>query len=252
MKKISSLVFVGLMTSSVFGHNLWVKASNEDVVKAQMIYGHDFPNPEPIAQERLSLFNPIEIVAEKETLILSQKGEEYNYEGKKPLQEGTYIVKVVYKPTAWIEKADGKWEMNKTRKDSKEEVKHCGIYSMFGKSILVVGDSDGAFATKSLGKGFEITPLVKASEFKKDTPIKFRLTRDGKRVKMTDVYGSFGGFSEDEMSMAFYAKTDLKGEFVFKPLKSGLWYLKADYKQESGNADCEHIGDKTTLSFEVR
>ena len=252
MKKISSLVFVGLMVSSSFGHTLWVKAANEKVLRAQMIYGNDFPNPEPIAKERLSLFNPIEIVAEKETLVLSQKGEEYNYEGKKPLQEGTYIIKAAYKPTAWIKTVDGKWEMNKTRKDSKKEVEHCSVYSMLGKSILIVGNSDGAFATKALGKGFEITPLVKASEFKKDTPIKFKLTRDGKPVKLTDVYGNFGGFSEDEMSMAFYAKTDIKGEFVFKPLKSGFWYLKADYKQESGNEDCEEVGAKTTLSFQVK
>jgi uncharacterized GH25 family protein len=53
-------------------------------------------------------------------------------------------------------------------------------------------------------------------------------------------------------SMAFYSKTDLKGEFVFKALKSGFWYLRADYKKSSNNEDCELIGDKTTLSFEVK
>lgn len=252
MNKISTLVFVALIGSSAFAHNLWVKASNDDIVKADMIYGHDFPNPEPIAKEREVLFKPIELVGEKNNLILSQEGESYSYVGKEALKEGTYIVKATYNPTPWIETADGKWEMNKTRKDSQKEVKHCGVYSMFGKSILVVGKSDGAFATQALGKGFEITPLVNATDIKKEVPLKFKITRDGKPVKMIDVYGSFGGFSENEMSMAFYAKTDLKGEFIFKPLKSGFWYLRADYKQESGNPDCEHIGDKTTLSFEVK
>ncbi|MDZ7819540.1 MAG: hypothetical protein U5K55_13455 [Aliarcobacter sp.] len=52
--------------------------------------------------------------------------------------------------------------------------------------------------------------------------------------------------------MAFYAKTDSKGEFIFKALKSGFWYLKANYNQNSGNKDCEIIADKTTLSFEVK
>lgn len=252
MKKISLLVSLALMGSSAFAHNLWVKATNDGMVKAEMIYGHDFPNPEPIAKERTVLFEPIEIIGEKSKQVLSQKGESYSYVGKEALKEGTYIVKATYKPTSWIEMSDGKWEMNKTRKDAQKEVASCGVYSMSGKSIIVVGQSDGAFASQMLGKGFEITPLVKATDIKKDTPVKFKVTRDGKPVKMLDVYGSFGGFSKDEMSMAFYAKTDLAGEFVFTPLKSGFWYLKADYKAESGNKDCELIGDKTTLSFEVK
>lgn len=101
-------------------------------------------------------------------------------------------------------------------------------------------------------KSFEITPLVKATEIKKDNPVKFKITRNGKPAKLIDVYGTLENFSENDMSMAFYVKTDLKGEFIFKPLKSGLWYLKSSYKQKSGNQDCEHIGDKTTLSFQVK
>lgn len=252
MKKISTLVFVALIGSSAFAHNLWVKASNSNVVKAEMIYGHDFPNPEPIAQERQSLFEPVEIVGKTKNIVLSQKGESYSYVGKDALKEGTYIIKATYKQTPWIETEDGEWEMNKTRKDTQKKVKHCGFYSMFGKYIMVVGNSDGAFATKKVGNGFEITPLVKATEIKKDNPVKFKVTRNGKPAKLIDVYGTLENFSENDMSMAFYAKTDLKGEFIFKPLKSGLWYLKSSYKQESGNQDCEHIGDKTTLSFHVK
>lgn len=58
-----------------------MKASNNNVVKADMIYGHDFPNPEPIAQERQSLFEPVEIVGKTKNIVLSQKGESYSYVG---------------------------------------------------------------------------------------------------------------------------------------------------------------------------
>ncbi len=259
MKKISKLLIITMMGTSLCAHNLWVKASNEDILKAEMIYGDNFPNPEPIAKEREVIFEPISIFAEKGEISLSQKEEFYRYFAKEKAQEGTYIIKAKYKPTPWIKKMDGKWEMNKTRKDAKDKIKECGVYSMLGKSILVIGQNDGEFATKPLGNEFEITPLVKATEIKEGVSIKFKVTKDGKPIKSLDVYGSLEGFSEEhdhhsetEENMAFYSKTDSKGEFVFKALKKGFWYLKADYNQDSGNKDCENIGEKTTLSFEVR
>lgn len=238
--------------TSAFSHDLWVKTSNEDVIKADLIYGHDFPTPEEIAQKRLSLFEPIEVIGENKSFTLSQKGENYTYVGKEKLQEGTYIIKATYKPTAWIKTADGKWEMNKTRKDTQKEVKQCGIYSKSAKEILVVGNSTGEFATKALGKGLEITPLEKASNFKEGNEIKFKITRDGKPLKIHEVYGSIDTYSKDETIKAFYTKTNLKGEFIFKPLKSGLWYLSTSYKKESENKDCETVAGTATISFKVK
>lgn len=262
MKKISKLLIIAILaTTSAYAHNLWVKASNENILKAEFIYADHFPNPESIAKDREVLFEPIKLFSEKEEITLFQKEEFYRYYAKEKLQDGTYIVKAKYKPTSWIKNKDGKWEMNKTRKDTQDEVKECGVYSMLAKSILVVGQNDGAFATKPLMQGLEITPLVNASEIKEGKSIKFKVTKDGKPLKFLDVYGSVEGFFDEDKehhdhgkieSMAFYAKTDLKGEFIFKALKSGFWYLKTDYKQNSGNKDCETIEDKTTLSFEVK
>ena len=66
-------------------------------------------------------------------------------------------------------------------------------------------------------------------------------------------FGSFGGFSSnDETSVAFYATTDLKGEFEFKALKEGLWYLKTTVNTDSGDKNCEIFNDKASLSFMVR
>ena len=252
MKKSLVIFFILVMGNFAFAHDLWVKAKNNESLQAQIIYGHKFPNPEKIPKEREILFEPVKIISENGEITLTQAEEFYTYFAKDSLKSGTYIVKAKYKETPWIEKMDGKWEMNKTRKDTQDEVKKCGIYSMLAKSIIVVGESDDNFISKPLGKGFEITPLAKYSDLKKDATIKFKVTKDGKPVKIIDVYGSLEGYSENEMSMAFYAKTDLKGEFIFKPLKSGFWYLKADYNQDSNNKDCELIGDKTTISFEVK
>jgi uncharacterized GH25 family protein len=252
MKKTIILVLSSIFASSLFAHNLWVQASNEEVVKANMIYGHNFPHPEKIAQDREQLFEPIKIIGENTQLVLFQKGENYSYVGKEKLKKGTYIVQATYIPTPWIETADGKWEMKKTRKDTQKDVKSCGVYSMSAKSFLNIDNSDGEFVKKVLGVGLEITPLVSLSKMKKGEPLKFRVTFNGKRVKFLEIFGSFEGYSKDGMSKPFYAKTDLKGEFVFKPLKNGLWYLETNYKRDSGNEDCEKIVDKASVAFEVK
>ncbi|QKF91186.1 DUF4198 domain-containing protein [Arcobacter cloacae] len=251
MKNTSILLFTLILGSSAFGHELWVKAKNENILKAEIIYGHNFPHSESIPKDREVLFEPLSVINEKGNIKVNQEKEFYKYTSKENLEDGTYIIKAKYKPTAWIETKDNKWEMNKTRKDSKDEIKQCGIYSMFAKTILVVGDKETELSTSPVGNEFEITPLSKQSEIKEGVPVKFKVTKDGKPLKLLEVYGSPEGYSDSEMSMAFYAKTDLKGEFVFKALKKGFWYIKADYKQDSGNSDCELIEDKTTISFQV-
>lgn len=252
MNNILQLLLVSILGTSVLAHDLWVTVSHKDKVYADMIYGHDFPNPEVIAEERLALFEPVSIIGKDGTRILSQKGENYSYVGKEKLKKGAYVVRAYYKPTSWMQTSDGKWEMNKTRKDTQKEVTHCGTYSMQGKSILVVDAGDDDFITKPLGKGLEITLLVRASEIKEGKAIKFKVTMDGKKLKFKDVYGSLEGYSENDMSKAYYGKTNLAGEIVFKPLKKGFWYLHVKHKRDSGNKDCEITQESSTLSFHVK
>ncbi len=150
MKKVVLMVCVIVLTGvSVSAHNLWVTGKNEEVFKADMIYGHDFPHPEIIVQERTVLFDPVQVEGENLHEILTPKEKNYHFESKAPLSDGTYVVKASYKPTAWIKKADGKWEMQKTRKDTDEKVVYCGISTMTGKSIVIIGDDDGTFATNA-------------------------------------------------------------------------------------------------------
>lgn len=54
------------------------------------------------------------------------------------------------------------------------------------------------------------------------------------------------------MAQAGYAKTDLDGNFEFRPLKKGLCYLKSTVNTNSGNKDCEINNDKATIVFEVK
>lgn len=239
------------MSAPCFSHDLWVFGHKDHVIKADLIYGHNFPVPEPIDKDRLSIFSPVKVIGKNYEEVLSQKGDNFHYEGSTPLASGTYILAADYKPTVWSKKSDGQWVMGKTRKDIKEKVVYCEIASMAAKQILSI-DDDGEFAKQLVGKGLEITPLVNAGEIKKDSLVKFKLTRDGRPVKQEAVFGSYNGFSSNDMSMPFYAKTDLSGVFEFKALKSGIWFLKSAIESETGDKDCETRYEGVTLAFEVK
>ncbi|PIE43961.1 MAG: hypothetical protein CSA50_03140 [Gammaproteobacteria bacterium] len=248
---IAAAAFCMLGTSAL-AHQLWIVGKSEGVLKADTVYGHNFPNPEEIKESRLVLFEPVQVYGENYHEVLTQKGANYHFETQKALPEGTYILENYYKPTAWSEKADGEWEMGKTRKDIDGEVKSCGIYDMHGKAIVTVGNDDGAFAMKPLDTHLEITPMAKASDIVVDKLLKFKITKDGKPAKMVEITGFYEGYSDNaRMSTPFYAKSDFKGEFQFRPLHAGLWYLYSIVKTE-GTADCEVRQQEASLSFYVK
>lgn len=244
---------IAFAASAAFAHNLWVNGGNKEVFEADIIYGHNFPTPEKIAEERLQLFEPLKVIGKDHTETLSPQGENHHYVGKSKLPEGTYVLEAYYKPTPWVEACGDKWHMNKTRKDfKKDEVVSCSVSSMQSKSIIVIGNDDGSFAMTPLGKGLEITPLNKASEFRQGEAVKFRLTRDGKRVKLASITGSYDGYATHEMSFPFYAKTDIDGVFEFKPLHAGIWYLSTVTETPTNNPDCENRLEKASIVFTVK
>lgn len=251
MKKIVLFSLVAVI--SAFSHDLWVWGENGDKFSADMIYGHHFPNPEKIKEERTVLFDNVKVIGTNYKQTLKQNGENYHFEGEK-LKDGIYILNAYYKPTPWIQKEDGTWSMNQTRKDTKDPVKYCGVSTMQSKALIKIGNggNDNIINTQ-LKRGLEITPEFKSlNDIKVGELLKFKLTLNGNLVKNATIYASYGGYSSNaDMSFAGYAKTDLNGNFEFRPLKKGLWYLKTTVNTNSGNKDCEINNDKATLVFEV-
>lgn len=253
MKNIAAASLLALLgvATQAHAHELWVLGKNGSALQADIHYGHNFSEPELIAPERLSIFEPIKVVGKNYQEVLTQKGENYHYEGKK-LDKGTYLLLAQYKPTTWLTLADGKSAIGKTRKDA-ADAKRCLLATMTGKSILAVnGGGDDDFVGSPVTKEMEFIPLVKPSEIKQGVAVKFRLVRDGKPMKTAQVFGSYAGFAKDsENTGAFYARTDLNGEFEFKAPVKGQWFVKSTVDGESGNADCENRRDKASLSFMV-
>ena len=105
MKKtlIASLLAVASLAQA---HELWVnvpaKAAADEVLKAEMGYGHEFPAAEPIAADRLHIFKPLQIIAlGGKAEDMNQQGENYQYVSKDKIGKGVYWVSAIYQPTFW-------------------------------------------------------------------------------------------------------------------------------------------------------
>lgn len=247
MKKII-LSLVSL--SFVYSHDFWLDGYNSSTFKAHIGYGHDFPSPEKIAKDRLSLFKPLVILNKNlEKITLSNFGENYQFQSKKPLEDGSYILKGEYKATYWTKTKDNKWYMGKTKNDIKN-AEFCELASMFAKSIINIGYDDENFVTKPIGQKFEIIPLENPINFKVGTPFKVQVLLDKKPAKAVKIQGTFASFAKHQF--AFYGTTDLKGEISITPLRGGKWILIAQSVRPFADKSCDDEFNAATLTFEIQ
>ena len=65
MNRLTCSLTLAFCTLALFlqamAHDFWVNASH-DAAKAQIGYGHGFPEPEAIAADRVHIFNPLRLV----------------------------------------------------------------------------------------------------------------------------------------------------------------------------------------------
>ena len=74
-------------------HELWVQQNGykDGIVRANIGYGHEFPKPESIPDDRLHIFTPLALVTSAGTLEMDQNGENYAFEKKIDLKKGSYM-----------------------------------------------------------------------------------------------------------------------------------------------------------------
>ena len=112
MNKYTVLALAALLgTTSAHAHRVWVETAHThggEILKAELGYG-EFPDMEPIAKDRLHIFRkPMQLVTEKGKEDLVQKGEHnYQYQSKKAVKDGSYLVTAEYQPTFWSKNKAG-------------------------------------------------------------------------------------------------------------------------------------------------
>ena len=242
------LLFLAGAFCSVFAHDFWVNGVNEnDKFKAHIGYGHDFPNPEPIAQKRVKLFEPLALVSKNGKFVLTQSGENYEFQGAKLNGEAAILIGQ-YKPTFWSKDKNDKWSMDTNRQNGKD-VTFCGLYEMTAKSFI--NGTGREIFTNPAGLSLEIVPLGDITEILANKPFKFRVVSNAKAVRDVEVKGTYAGLGDGKY--AFIAKTDENGVIEFLPQTSAIWMLKVKlnktYKDPKICDDDEII---STLTFEVK
>ncbi|MBN6082343.1 DUF4198 domain-containing protein [Aggregatibacter actinomycetemcomitans] len=262
MKKSLLITLLGL-SSLTQAHDLWVTApshiSAEDILKADLGYGHHFPYAEKIADDRLHFFAPLELTDKNgNTTELKQQGENYQYTAEKPLAEGSYWVSATYKPIFWSQNAKG-W-----RQENMQQMKdatYCEQTQMFGKSLVTVGGKiDSTIYKEKLGQELEIVPLKSPAELKAGEVFPLQIFYKGKPLAGEAVIATADTVLVKDIESAedhrevqgFSSKTDKDGKVNFLPLVEGLWKVKVIHKIPLSDPKvCQHSANYATLVLPV-
>lgn len=243
-----------IAATGAFAHEMWVNADEpkDGVLNAVLGYGHTFPEPEAIAEDRLHIFKPLTLVAPSGSVEMEQKGEHpYDYQAKTDLKKGTVLVLGEYRPTFWSN-GEGGWKQ--TDRKTRPDATYVEEAIMYGKTILNIGGAmDEDLIAKPVGQRLEIVPQTNPAKLKAGEKFRVQVLVDGEPLKIAQVFATFGGFSHDpENTKAFVGKTDLRGMIDIIPLKHGYWYAKVTHKMPHADKTvADEIVMASTLSFHI-
>jgi uncharacterized GH25 family protein len=247
-------VLAFVLAPQASAHEIWANAENPTAgqpLVAILGYGHDFPNGEEIAAERLPIFFPLEVIdAQGNKLALKAGDKNYISITEEPVKEGTYLLTTGYKPTYWSYTPEGS---AMKAKNETPGATSCEQYSRSAKGIVNIGAATDDFVTKPIGNKLEIVPLVNPGTVKVGGDLPLQVLSDGKPLPKADVKGTLAGNKHQEAgNRDFLATTDGEGKITMSPLKEGLWTLVVETKSDyPDKAVCDVIAGDATLTFNI-
>jgi uncharacterized GH25 family protein len=235
-------------------HEIWATAENPAAgqpLVAVLGYGHHFPEGEAIAEERLPIFFPLEVVNSKgEKLPLKPGDANYKAVTESPVENGTYLILTGYKPTYWSYTPEG--SVMKPKNEA-QGATGCERYSRSAKGVINIGGAADGFVTKPVGTKLELVPQVNPGQVKVGGELPVLVLYDNQPLKGAEVKGTTEGNKyAEEGNRDFYAKTDNEGKFIFQPIKAGLWTLAVEVRSEyPDKAVCDDEAGDATLTFSI-
>lgn len=261
MKKLMLFTVITGMMASASAHRVWVSADHThggEILKAELGYG-EFPDFEPIAQDRLDIFKPLQLITEKGKENLVQKGlYNYQYQSEKPVADGSYLVVGEYKPTFWSKNANG-WK----RQNIKEmpDATYCEQTRMYGKHIANVGHESASkdIISKPLGHMLEIVPLDNPANVHVGERFKVKVLFNGEPLPNVVLTATFDGFDTSDRSkthkveaQAFSDVTGNDGTVDIIPLRQGFWKANVEHKVDFPDPKiCQKLANYSTLTFQI-
>lgn len=251
---VSAVVLVSFLFSAIpgaYAHEFWVNASEprDGLFRADIGYSHAFPIPEPIAADRIHIFEPLELVTRDGRIKLEQVGENYAFQKKVNLKKGSYIVIGYYRPTFWSNGPEGWTQQDRTQRPDAIYVEEA---IMCAKTVVnVQGATDDGPIAEPVGQRLEIIPLINPAKVKVEEKVPMQVLCDGKPAKAINVEATFAGFSDNDYK-AFQGKTNIKGLIDFIPLKHGYWVIQAKHTFEHPDKNrADEVVLVSTLTFKI-
>ncbi|MDL0089443.1 DUF4198 domain-containing protein [Campylobacter gastrosuis] len=251
IKSTFSLFVLGGALCGLNAHDFWVNAQNNENLKVQIGYGHNFNKVEKIPEKRVALFDKPYLLKDGKKIELENGKENYEFKAKK-LESGSYIVVGEYKPTFWSKDNDDKWQMN-TDKNGKN-IKFCELAKMSAKGVLNVSTADES-VIKPIGQTLEIIPLTNPANFKIDEFFGVQVLFEGKPLANSEV----SVISEhllndhDNEQKAFVGKTDKNGRINIKLFKSGDYIVSVSHTTPYSDPKiCDENIYESTFKIELK
>ncbi len=254
-KKIAlTLLFVLGSASTAFAHDFWMQGSAPKAgqkLTAEIGFGHSFAKTEPLQEQMLNSFNPVEVVGVKGKLAMEPGAANNVFTSKKAVEKGSYYVLGSMKPNVFTRAESG---FSRKYKNEVEAPMECNEYNMYSKGIVNIdsaGDLD--FLKKPQGQKLEIIPQVLPSSVKPGQPMQFLVLYDGAPLAWAEVAAVLDGFSHgDENAKAFASKTNKNGLVNFIPLVEGYWKVAVIHKTPYQNKDlCDNSNYIGSITFKI-
>ena len=240
---LSAVLLAGLSVAA-YGHEVWVNAAHThggEVLKAELGYGH-YPELEPIAADRLSLFpKPLQLLTPQGKIDLVRRGQHnYQFETPRAVADGSYLLLAQYRPTFWSRNAAGWQRQNLTQM---KDATYCEQTSMFGKAVVNVGHESASkeLISRPVGDLLEIVPLENPANVRVGEVLPVRVLFRGE--PLSDATGEPQAFSDT---------TRADGTVGIIPLRQGSWKVRVVHKTDfADQAVCGQLAAYATLTFEI-
>ncbi|STZ77209.1 DUF4198 domain-containing protein [Bergeriella denitrificans] len=261
-KTVFLLASVLSLSTAAHAHRVWVDAEHThggEMLKAELGYG-EFPEPMPIARDRLSLFKPMQLVTAKgrENLVPQRGGANYQFQTKGVVSDGSYIITAEYMPTFWSKNTAG-W--HRASLTEVPDATYCEQSAMYGKHIANVGHESAGTETitRPVGHRLEIVPLDNPANIRVNGRFKVRVLLDGEPLAGATLTATFDGFDDSDRrashkteAQAFSDTTDHRGEVDIIPLRQGFWKAAVEYKADYPDPEiCRTQAVYSTLTFQI-
>ncbi|MEW5944573.1 MAG: DUF4198 domain-containing protein [bacterium] len=251
---LAVFVLVCLVCASARAHYMWIYVMDYAPDPGQKIslslgWGHLFPGTDVMKNEDLEEIYAIGPSGKKLKVTPEPEQGKFRIEAPGDLP-GAYLIIAKRKGGYKTKTTEGYKSLPK--KDLKNVISSA-YREMNAKAIVIVGRSGkDTHLQEEIGFPLEIVPTEIPTDMREGDSLSVKVLFRGKPHRGF-VHATYTGFTADEDTFAYAAKTNKDGIAKIKLLKSGIWMVKAEHTTPPSDPElCDEHLFVSTLTFEVK